>query len=420
MKYELGLALAVASAACACAIDGDLEVDTAESELSLPNDLPIVNRLGASTTTSTNGAIDLDNEFLQDFGTNGRTCVNCHLPDQGWTISAARTELLFVLSRGRAPIFRLVDGANSPLADVSTYQARRQAYSMLRTRGLIRVGIGIPDGAEFELVDVDDPYDYASAAELSLFRRPLPTTNLGFTPTVMWDGRETVDPLETAFANQANGATLGHAEAAAPISETVAASIVDFETALFTTQIVRFGVGRLDRGGARGDPDFLIDQEPVAARFEIFDAWLDSSSERRAAIARGQEIFNNPTSTGARCSGCHNVANVGNNVAVRFFNVQISSPEIRTPDMPLYTLRNLETGELHETTDPGRALITGLWSDLDRFKPPSLRGLGSRAPYFHNGSAATLEDVVAHYEAFVNFELTGEERADLIAFLSAL
>src|SRR5205814_1417377 len=59
------------------------------------------------------------------------------------------------------------------------------------TKGLIRVGIGVPAAADFELVAVDDPYHFASAAELSLFRRPLPTTNLQFLSTVMWDGRET-------------------------------------------------------------------------------------------------------------------------------------------------------------------------------------------------------------------------------------
>ena len=53
----------------------------------------------------------------------------------------------------------------------------------------LRVGIGIPAGAEFTLVDVDDPYGYASASELSLFRRPLPSTNLAFLTGVMWDGR---------------------------------------------------------------------------------------------------------------------------------------------------------------------------------------------------------------------------------------
>ena len=75
---------------------------------------------------------------------------------------------------GLDPIFRTVDGSNSPKADVSTVKARREAFSMLLNKGVIRIGLPIPAGAEFSLVGVDDPYGYASASELSLFRRPLP------------------------------------------------------------------------------------------------------------------------------------------------------------------------------------------------------------------------------------------------------
>jgi cytochrome c peroxidase len=48
--------------------------------------------------------------------------------------------------------------------------------------------------------------------------------------------------------------------------------------------------------------------------------------------------------------------------------------------------------------------------------------LGFRSPlsYFHNGIAATLHDVVEHYEAALGFVFTAQERADLVAFLSAL
>ena len=73
---------------------------------------------------------------------------------------------------------------------MSTVEERRNAYSMLLRKANLRVGIGIPAGAEFKLVDVDDPYGHASATELSLFRRPLPSTNLKFLSSVMWDGRE--------------------------------------------------------------------------------------------------------------------------------------------------------------------------------------------------------------------------------------
>src|SRR5204863_1226769 len=104
----------------------------------------------------------------------------------------------------------------------------------LLTKGLIRVGIGVPAVREFDLVEVDDPYRYASANELSLFRRPLPSTNLGFLATVMWDGRETFAGQSVHFdlSDQANGATLGHAAAAEPLTQEQRDAIVDFETSL--------------------------------------------------------------------------------------------------------------------------------------------------------------------------------------------
>ena len=72
-------------------------------------------------------------------------------------MSAAGVRKVFARTGGLDPIFRTNDGSNSPNADVSTEAARRSAYSMLLTRGVIRVGIGIPAGGEFELVAVDDP-----------------------------------------------------------------------------------------------------------------------------------------------------------------------------------------------------------------------------------------------------------------------
>ena len=72
------------------------------------------------------------------------------------------------------------------------------------------------------------------------------------------------------------------------------------------------------------------------------------------------------------------------------------------------------------TTDPGRALITGKWKDIGRFKGPVLRALAARAPYFHNGSARDLAAVVDFYEARFAIGFTDPEKSDLIAFLRAL
>jgi cytochrome c peroxidase len=88
--------------------------------------------------------------------------------------------------------------------------------------------------------------------------------------------------------------------------------------------------------------------------------------------------------------------------------------------MPLYTLRNTATGETVQTTDPGLALISGKWADIGRFKGPVLRGLAARAPYFHNGSAARLEDVIDFYDTRFAMQLSAAEKQDLVAFLKAL
>ena len=86
----------------------------------------------------------------------------------------------------------------------------------------------------------------------------------------------------------------------------------------------------------------------------------------------------------------------------------------------MYTFRNRTTGDIRELTDAGRGNITGLWLDLGKFKTPTLRALAARAPYFHNGMAPTLTDVVLHYEKQLGFVFTDQERADLVAFLNAL
>jgi hypothetical protein len=115
---------------------------------------------------------------------------------------------------------------------------------MLLTKGLIRIGLPIPAGAEFDLAAVDDPYGFASTSELSLFRRPLPATNLRFLSAVMWDGRETALPIRTRddlvfnLAGQSTAATLGHAQAATPPTPQQTRQIVEFEMGLHSAQIV--------------------------------------------------------------------------------------------------------------------------------------------------------------------------------------
>jgi cytochrome c peroxidase len=78
------------------------------------------------------------------------------------------------------------------------------------------------------------------------------------------------------------------------------------------------------------------------------------------------------------------------------------------------------TGQSFVVTDPGRALISGKCADIGKLKGPILRGLAARAPYFHNGSAATLLDVVEFYNQRFNLGFTEQQKSDLVAFLQTL
>ena len=122
------------------------------------------------------------------------------------------------------------------------------------------------------------------------------------------------------------------------------------------------------------------------------------------------------------CGTCHDSPNVGNHSVSLPLNIgvgDLNSP-LDVSYLPVFTLQNKTTLEIKTTTDPGRALITGLWKDVGRLKGPILRGLASRAPYFHNGSATSLDDAVEFYNKRFNIGLTPQEKKDLVAFLNAL
>jgi cytochrome c peroxidase len=452
VRWTLPLLLAtgcVADAADPAALDRSAETERLRHD----DNLTAVQIANATGTAETVGPIDHRNPFFLSLGSNGRACVHCHQEAEGFTITPAGVQARFQASAGTDPLFRLNDGAVSPNADVSTPLARSQAYAMLLTRAVIRIGLPIPAGAEFTLDAVDDPYHFASAAELSLFRRPPPSSNLSFLSAIMWDGRE------ASLASQVIDATLGHAQATST-NQTDMAGIVSFELGLFTAQATDAVAGDLSKSGGLGGaralsttPFFIGINDPLGFNpegtafdpraFRLYDRFAAPANPkkgaadlRRYAIFRGQEIFNTrPISiTGVKglndflgvdtvqgtCTTCHDTPNVGNHSIKFALDIGLTTEARRTPDMPLYTLRNATTGEIIKTTDPGRALITGKWADVNKFKGPILRALSARAPYFHNGSAAQLDDVVGFYDTRFGLGLSSQERGDLVAFLQAL
>lgn len=397
----------------------------------LPNNVPFLNPAGTAATFSTAGFVDLNNPFHVPQGTNGRSCESCHLVQAGWSVRPIDVELMFFLTGGRDPIFNALD-ANNPNPDESALAARYASYSMLR-KGLFRRGGPLLATAEFEISAVDDPHGAGgSLTNFQAFRRPLATANFHIAKNVGWHDQNTngSGDMLAGLTTQAAGAITG-AEQGPPASAATVASIVTYEQGLSFAQQYVFGVGLLTSCGGRGGPENLSLQPSVNARFDLYDAWIGlvpgscttkPADRKRAQIARGQELFNaTQQPSGRSCRGCHDAANNGSNVNGTLFDIGASRAKLRKPGMPLYTLRNKSTPDLvRQTTDPGRAIRTGRWSDIDKFKTPSLRGLVARAPYFHNGIAATLKDVVIHYEVELGFVYTAQEREDLVTFLEAL
>jgi hypothetical protein len=319
---------------------------------------------------------------------------------------------------------------------------------------------------------------------LSQYRRPLPSTNLRFLSSVMFDGRETVAPLNdgttfganlvTDLTHQALDATRGHAQAAVDPSSQQLSAIVNFELALFTAQSRDNIAGSLNTQGASGGPARLSAQgfypgvndslgsNPTGTPFNpeafaLFAPWAtlpDShagQSTMREQIAAGEAIFNtlpltitnvgglndahHQVSIPGTCTTCHDTPNVGNHslpvpldIGVAHSSTYETNPaiagsleQLNMPNLPIFKVTcTASPQKAIYATDLGKALLSGKCADLVRVKGPILRGLSARAPYFHNGAAATLREVIDFYDQRFAIGLTEVQKQQLEAFLQSL
>jgi hypothetical protein len=356
-------------------------------------------------------------------------------------------------------------------------------FSLVLNFGLIRIPLPVPANAQFTITPVQDPYGCASVTDntgqqvISVYRRPIPSTNLRFLSSVMFDGRETVTPLnnaQTLFADlkhQALDATLGHAQAATPPTDDQLNQMVNFELALNSAQVSDFEAGDLTAAPGTGGPQALTTQfffpginDPVGLNptgaafnpvvFTLFNGYANSKSAIRRSIARGQNLFNThplvienvtglndrlnqPTIIGT-CTTCHDTPNVGDHSVSMPLDIGTSHPlafETADPNiaagvsqlsiaiLPVFQVNCTQgplAGQVHFTNDPGRALISGQCADLNKGKGLTLRGLAARAPYFHNGAAATLLEAVSFYNFRFQAHFTPQDEVDLVNFLQSL
>ena len=444
-------------------------------------------------TLSTTGSIDTTNPFFQNLGTNGRTCATCHVAGDAWSVIPAHIQERFAATNGTDPIFRPVDGSNCPNSPgVNDTPPAESAYSLLLNKGLIRVSLPVPSNAQFTVNVISDPYGCAVTTDstgqqyLSMYRRPLPGTNLGFLSAVMFDGRETIKPLNNAstfqsnlnfdLAHQATDATLGHAQGVQPPTPTQLQQIVAFELSTFTAQQVDNQTGNLNSQKGKGGASFLstvpyypgindsLGGNPTGAAFNsnvftLFSAWTNLTGnnpyvQARESVARGENLFNTTpvviqdvkglndalgvTTIVGTCSTCHDTPQVGNHsfpvpldIGISDVPTQLNDPlvqalaQLNSPSVPVFafhctTQLGAPSDVIIQTSDPGRAMISGKCQDIGKFKGPILRGLAGHAPYFQNGAADSLEQVVNFYNVRFQMGLKANDVQNLVNFLNSL
>ena len=247
----------------------------ASAAILLPNLFPFFDPTGLVSTYNSGGPIDesTNNPFFQSLGTNGRTCGTCHLASDAFGLSSRSIQATYARTQGNDPLFAAVDGANCP----GTTSSDPSAHSLLLKNGLIRIAMQVPATAKFQIQAYRDPYGCAVVTDpstgiqtVSVYRRPLPTTNLRYLSAIMFDGRETLQPLtdlssfpvslQTDLMHQAMDATLIHAQATTAPTSDQQTAIFNFEMGLTSAQALDFRAGWLGLRGALGGPVALSTQ----------------------------------------------------------------------------------------------------------------------------------------------------------------
>jgi cytochrome c peroxidase len=355
---------------------------------------------------------------LHGLGGNGRACADCHMPSESFQLSpaAARERFERLLKRRKYnkhaddPLFRPVDADDFRVnGDDAT------DFSNLVENGLVRVTMPLP--ANVKLIDpaTGQPSD---ETEVDLWRAVMPVLNVAITgadgvepiwppglPRVPIFGQDPNGPnLQGGYQHdarfgtlqeQARGALFAHAQVDVEPPARMLDDLAAFQQALFSSRRVK----RLADAILSGSP-FFPDPDPKLDELE----------------QRGKEVFTRA------CAQCHGGAlHPGTSTAdvtlvrpplARYHAIQAACPRPTTDGFsacPPRLNRNARTYQItlangttqtFTTSDPGRLLLTGQPADLGIMDVTQLRGISKTAPYFHNNSAATLEEVLDHYDAF--------------------
>jgi cytochrome c peroxidase len=362
------------------------------------------------------GRAAFNDRNLSQLGGNGRACADCHIPSDSFQLSpsVAKARLDALLAKlaynknADDPLFRPVDAD-----DFRVNGDNARDFSNLVQNGLVRVTMPLPLN-----VKVVDPVTGQRSNETSidLWRAVMPVLNVAMTgpdlslpfwppgaPRLAILGQDPIGPNrqggyqhDARFATlqeQARGALFAHAQVTVEPPARLLDDLAAFQRTLFSSTGAQELAVAIGSGSTFNDPDSELSQ------FEL----------------DGKVVFNRA------CAQCHGStlhpststpeANFVRAV-VRYHNIQTACPRPATDGFspcPERLDRNarsyqitLANGTIQtvKTSDPGRLLLTGQPADLGVMDVTQLRGISRTAPYFHNNSAATLEEVLDHYDAF--------------------
>jgi hypothetical protein len=338
-----------------------------------------------------------------------------------------------------------VYGLHSKVPTVSVFRRPRPVANL---KYLLELPHGVP------------PADFLFYNDKSLLPKN-PETGGFVTLQLMSDGRDLTPKL------QARDAAGMHLQARQPLSNQQVQQIEDFEKSIYAAQTFdQTGLELTGDGAPPGlGPQALengaparLGNNPINRIFGSFAGWqklaaVDGESDAqhqqemfRESVARGADIFylrrfiisdvgkyndkgiGNPFKRSCG-SGCHNTLLMGMDLAPGYMDLGLNNLPWATPrpDLPLFKVvcdpsapAQSYLGRVIYTHDPGRALITGKCIDVGASMTQQSRGLAARAPYFMNGSAANLRELVDFYDRRFNIGYTEVEKRDLVNFLSVL
>lgn len=364
------------------------------------------------------GRAAFNDRNLKRLGGNGRACSDCHMPSDGFQLSPAAAQARFdALQAERAhnpnaddPLFRPVDAD-----DFRTHGEAAGDFSNLLENGLVRVTMPLPPNVRLIDPATGQPTDETS---VDLWRAVMPVLNAAITgpdgvapvwppaPRVPIMGVDPNGPNrqggyqhDARFATlqeQARGALFAHAQVSVEPPERMLNDLATFQQTLFSSPGVELLAAAIRSGTTPfPDPDPELDELEREGK-AIFN--------RSCAQCHGGALHPGGSTPDATLSGIRPIQ--------RYFSIQAACPRPAADGFapcPPRLARNARTYrvaladgsfQFFTTSDPGRMLLTGQPADIGVMDITQLRGIGRTAPYFHNNSAATLEEVLDHYDAF--------------------